>query len=379
MQKGAIIFKISEAIKNLDHSDIGDNLLYYDYSIKHLLSLHRKGLGEEDPSFMSAYRSFEGEVFENFIYEKLIRYAKEHDDIEKFIVKGPHKKRTHALPSTLSVNWKGQIVYRTRQKEIGEFDGMIFTKNELYFVEMTLVKSVTNLKKRMRKKKALLETIFPDYEIKALLVLNEGVTGTNQLPDYCTVWITKDFNAKRVFEWLAEKNKPKRRPFYQVRHSKIVGTGNLKIRYFKYYSTLSWILRKVRSKKENVIDLHFLKTPNVSRFHNLFTKIYIGYMETEEFRKKFPNVPPSQADKVFVALEKEHSDELTLTYFLRHTRKRLDNITVNKKGDVGIAKKDPFGITVTEVAHISKMLTPSFKLTVSQIEEIEKSLEGFKV
>jgi hypothetical protein len=328
---------------------------------------------------MSAYRSFEGEVFENFIYEKLIRYAKEHDDIDKFIVKGPHKKRTKALPSTLSVNWKGQIVYRTRQKEIGEFDAMIFTEKELYFVEMTLVKSVTNLKKRMRKKKALLETIFPDYDIKALLVLNEGVTGTNQLPDYCTVWITKDFDAKRVFDWLAEKGKQKRRPFYQIRHKKIVGTGRLNIKYFKYYSTLSWILRKVRSKKNDVIDLDFLSTPNVSRYHNLYTKIYIGYMEPEEFRKKFPTVPKSNADKVFVALEKEHSNELTLTYFLRHSRKRLDNITVNKQGDVGIAKKDPYGITVTEVAHLSKMLNPSLKLTVAQIETIEKQLDGFKV
>jgi hypothetical protein len=342
------------------------------------MNLYRKGLREDDPAFMSAYRSFEGEVFENFIYEKLLRYAREHDDIEYFIVKGPHKNRTKALPSTLSVNWKGQIVYRTRQKEIGEFDGLIFTKDALYFVEMTLVKSVSNLKKRLRKKKALLETIFPQYEIKALLVLNEGVTGTSQLPDYCTVWITKEFCARHVFDWLVQKEKKKRRPFYRVRHKKIVGTGHLNIRYFKYYSTLSWILRRVRGKKNSVIDLQFLKTPEMIRYHNLFTKIYIGYMETEEFRRMFPTVPPSNADKVFVALEKEHTDDLTLTYFLRHSRKRLDNITVNKKGEVGIAKKDPFGITVTEVAHISKMLKPSLKLTIKQIEAIEKLLDGFK-
>ena len=134
----------------------------------------------------------------------------------------------------------------------------------------------------------------------------------------------------------------------------------------------------MRGKKNSVIDLQFLKHPDVIRYHNLFTKIYIGYMETEEFRRMFPTVPPSQADKVFVALEKEHTDELTLTYFLRHSRKRLDNITVNRKGEVGIAKKDPFGITVTEVAHISKMLKPSLKLTIKDIEAIERALDGFK-
>ena len=377
--KETTIFKMSDDIANLDHGDIGDNLLYYDYSIKHLMNLHRKGMTEEDPAFLSAYRSFEGEVFENFIYEKLLRYAREHDAVEKFIVKGPHKKRTKALSSTLSVNWKGQIVYRTRQKEIGEFDSLIFTKTELYFVEMTLVKSVTNLKKRLRKKKALLETIFPDYEVKALLVLNEGATGTSQLPDYCTVWITRDFCAKKVFEWLVKKDQDRRRPFYRINHHKMVGTAGLNVRYFKYYSTLGWILRKVRAKREGVIDLDFLKSPTVSRYHNLYTKIYIGYMEPDEFRRMFPKVPASQADKVFVALEKEHSDELTLTYFMRHSRKHLDNITTNKKGEVSIAKKDPFGITVTEVAHISKMLNPSFRLTADEIETIEKRLDGFRV
>lgn len=317
-------------------------------------------------------------MFENFIYEKLLRYAKEHDNIEKFIVKGPHKSRTRALPSTLSVNWKGQIVYRTRQKEIGEFDGLIFTKNELYFVEMTLARSVSNLKKRMRKKKALLETLFPRYEIKALVVLNEGVTGVNHMPDYATVWVTKEFCAKDVFEWFAKKERPKRRPFYRMRHKRIVGTQRLKIRDFKYYATLAWILRRVRKAKEGVLDLEFLQQPDVVRYHNLYTKIYIGYMETEAFCKMLPEVPKSHADKVLVALEKEHTDSLTLTYFMRHSRKRLDNVMVSKKGEVSIAKKDPFGITVTEVAHISKMLTPALALSAEQIASVQKALQNFK-
>jgi hypothetical protein len=359
-------------------SDIGDNLLYYDYSIKHLLKLHRKGMTEEDPAFLSAYRSFEGEVFENYIYEKLLRYAKEHDAVDKFIVKGPHKNRTKALPSTLSVNWKGQIVYRTRQKEIGEFDGLIFTKKELYFVEMTLARSVSNLKKRMRKKKALLETVFPQYEIKALVVLNEGATGVNHMPDYATVWLTREFCARKVFEWFAAEDQRKRRPFYRIRHKRIIGTQRLKMRDFKYYATLSWILHRVRAKNEKVLDLDFLKHPDVIRYHNLFTKIYIGYMDTDAFCKMLPSVPKSHAETVLVALEKEHTDELTLTYFMRHSRKRLDNVVVSKKGDVTVAKKDPFGITVTEVAHLVKILKPAYKLTAEQIEAIEAQLKGFK-
>ena len=146
------MLKISDSIRDLDESDIGDNLLYYDYHIKHLLSLIKKGVDREDQAYLSSYRSFEGEVFENYIYEKLLRYVTTQESVEKFILKGPHKKRSKALSNALSANWKGQIVYRTKRNEIGEFDAMIFTKKQLYFVEMTLTKNLGNLKKRLRKK-----------------------------------------------------------------------------------------------------------------------------------------------------------------------------------------------------------------------------------
>jgi hypothetical protein len=339
-----------------------------------LLDLERKGVPKDDQQFQSAYRSFEGEVFENFVYEKLLRYAKEHDAIEKFIVKGPHKRKTHALPNTLSVNGKGQIVYRTRQNEIGEFDGLIFTKKQLYFVEMTLVKSVTNLKRRLRKKKALLETIFPQYEVRALLVLNEGVTGTRELPSYCTVWITKPFSAEKVYEWMKRSGRQRRKRFYQVRHKKIVGTGRLNIANFKYYNTLTWVLKSLRSDKQRVIDMDFFGKPVFTRYHDLFTKVYIGYMKTEEFRAMYPQMTKeTTAEKVFVAIEKEHTGVSFLTYFLPHSRKKLDNIVV-KNDEVKIVKKDPYGITVTEIAHMSRVMDHSHRLRADDIRAIEDEL-----
>ena len=50
-------------------ADLGDNLLYYDYNIGHLLSLQAQGQTLEDETFVSAFRSFEGEVYENYIYQ----------------------------------------------------------------------------------------------------------------------------------------------------------------------------------------------------------------------------------------------------------------------------------------------------------------------
>ena len=97
------MLEISESIKTLDDSDIADNLLYYDYNTKHLLSLIKKGLAEDDPLYMSSYRSFEGEVFENFVYEKLLRYAEQNEIVDKFILKGYHQDRFKSHPNTLSI------------------------------------------------------------------------------------------------------------------------------------------------------------------------------------------------------------------------------------------------------------------------------------
>ncbi|MEA1983298.1 MAG: hypothetical protein U9N39_07130, partial [Campylobacterota bacterium] len=152
------MINISKSIRNLDNIDIQDNLFHYEYNTKHLLSLIAKGIEEDDPLYLSSYRSFEGEVFENFVYEKLLRYAQKSDEIEKFVLKGFHQNKCKAYANTLSISEKEQIVYRTKSREISEFDAMFVTKNnELYFVEMTLVKSVLKLRRRLRKKKALLE------------------------------------------------------------------------------------------------------------------------------------------------------------------------------------------------------------------------------
>ncbi len=359
----------------MDEEEIGDNLLYYGYNINNLLRLEKMDLEDDDPQYLSAFRSFEGEVFENFIYEKLIRYVQDKKEIKKFIVKGPHKKKTQALSSTLSVNSKGQIVYRTRNKEIGEFDAMMFTQNELYVVEMTLTKSITNLKRRLRKKKALLEILFPRYKIKALLILNEGVTGLKTLPDYCTTWVTKPFCAKEILNKISTTQPKGRRPFIKINSNNIIGTNAIDIKPFKYYSTLTWIMMRVREGDENVLDIDFLKTQKTTRLIDLFTKFYIGYMSDSEFKKLFPSITKDIPSKIAVSLEKEHTGELRPLFFMSHSKKNLEVVEITKSGDVKTSKKDPFGISVTEVFHISKAFKEDLALSVEDIKKLKEEIK----
>lgn len=374
-QEGIPILTINETVIPEGDEELGDNLLYYDYNIDHLLSLEAKGLTMEDESYISAYRSFEGEVYENFIYEKLLRFAANEPAIKSFIIKGPHKHRTRAQSDALSVSWKGQIIYRARHKEIGEFDGLLFTDKELYFVEMTLVKSVSNLKKRLRKKRALLEVLFPRYKVKALLVLNEGATGTSDLPPYASVWLTKPYSARHIFERLSTKSA--RAPMRRVESPKIAHAEEIKTASFKYYATLSWMLRSLRGKSP--IDVDFFNRGATQRYHDIYTKVYVGFLHIDDFKTLAPDVKleGSNASRAVVAIEKDHSGGYFLTYFLRHAAKKLDNVTLNN-GSSKTEKKDPFGITLTEMNHLDKVMDDSFLLSLQEHTELQKLMATIK-
>ncbi len=369
------MLEISKSIKNLEENDISDNIFHYDYNTKHLLSLIAKGVDEEDTLFLSSYRSFEGEVYENYLYEKLLRYARDNDTIDKFILKGYHQGRQKSHPNTLSISEKQQIVYRTKSREISEFDAMFVTKDkELYFVEMTLVKSVLKLRKRLRKKKALLEIIFPDHEIKALIILNEGATGTRQFPSFCTVWFTGEFSAKDVLKYIKDKNSKKLEPIEKVKSPKMVEAHTLKLYPFRYYNTMSWITRTLRGHKRHIVDIGFLMKYSIQRYHDLYNKFYVGYLGIDD-AKELLNLEGEYDDKqrVVVALEKKYTDEIVLTYYIQKARKNLLLYSI-EDGVVSKEKKDPYGITVTEVFHINKMMDDSYVLNLANLKMIKNLL-----
>ncbi len=371
------MLEISKSIKTLDESDIADNIYHYDYNTKHLLSLIKKGILYDDPAYLSSYRSFEGEVFENYVYEKLLRYAESSPDIDKFVLKGFHQSKHKAFANTLSISEKEQIVYRTKSREISEFDAMFLTKNnELYFVEMTLVKSVLKLRRRLRKKRALLEIIFPNYEIKSLIILNEGATGTKQFPDFCKVWFTQEYSAQSVLDYIVDKNPRKLQPKEIINSQKMIEAHTLKLHPFRYYNTMSWITKTICAHKKHVMDMSFLMNSKIQRYHDLYNKFYIGYMSVSEARDLL-NLDDTHKDdhRVVIAVEKKHSDEIILTYYIQFTRKSLYLYSFDDEGKMSKEKKDPYGITVTEVFHISKMMDNKYELNMPQVKTIKKLLK----
>lgn len=370
-------FLMNESIALADDSDIADNLLHYHYNIRHLSRLEKSDIDRESGEYLSAYRSFEGEVFENLIYEKLIRYAKEHQEVITFLLKGPHAKACPLTPNILTLSPKGQIVYRTKHNEIGEFDALMLTKNELIFVEMTLVASIANLRKRLRKKRALLQTLFPSHDIRALLILNDGVAGLKQLPEYCTVWQTKKFSARPLFERLLSSSTATQTPFEKIIDKKMILPPRLKVYPFRYYETMTWAFKKLKTK-QRLLNIGFLRSKAFEQYHDIFTKIAIGFIQPEQFNKLYP---PFQLDEatplIVVAIEKEATGKLVLTYFVRYSRKKLDNLVINAQGEVQVARKDPFGITVNEMTHMSYIMTEFDALSADIVQKIGLQLQEY--
>ncbi len=371
-KKGVVILRLPKGIANIDMSDIGDNLLYYKYNIKHLIKLENRGIDRDSSEFLSVYRSFAGAVYENYLYEKLLIYSKQNPQLGNFILKGPHAIKKNSISNALHVDKNGQIIYKTKSIEIGEFDALFFNDKEIIFVEMTLIKSVKNLKRRLRKKKALLETLFPSKTIKALIILNKGVIGSTKLPDYCTVWLTKSFDVDEIYNQLKSQIKIKKEPFKKQTAPNLVADYKLKTHPFRYYNSLLWMMHKLRSKPDSILNIEFIKTQTCTRYIDLFTKVYIGYMDKKEFQALYPNIV-DVTQKVVVAIEKEHTNKLTLTYFMQYSRKKLVNIVIKDK-KATIVKKDPYGISVTEVFHILRMIKEIDRISIEEIEIADKLL-----
>lgn len=366
-------FKITDEIKNLDITNIKDNLLRYSYDAKKLKDYFTNPIEELE----HLYSSFKGEVYENIIYELLLDFALKNDEITKFVLKGPHQKRDkNQNKSGLLIDNSNQIVYKASYKDISEFDALFFTKDELFFVEMSTSKKTASLNKRLFKKYALLKVLFPYLEIKALIVLTKGSTGLNNFPDYCTVWVTNDLNNDEFLKELVEKKVSNKKELnsYDL-HEKLIEAPELNHSNFKYFQTLKWILLQARSNKRFSVDLSFFNTKNLDLYFDIYTKLYIGFITYEDFKKLVPSFESKvRDDKVIVTIEKINQKKFGIVYYPKEIKGQLKRVVVDEEKGVNIKNKESEGFTNAEVKFMLNVLVERFKLTLADIEHINKNI-----
>ncbi|HIP12211.1 MAG TPA: hypothetical protein EYG73_05765 [Arcobacter sp.] len=379
--------KISDEIYNLDVSTISDNLLHYSYHTRHLLALIKTDIDREEPHYISAYNGFKGELFENVVGELLLKYALENPYITEFVLKGPHQPHENKANEKfgLLMDKSKQIVYKAGYKDVSEYDAMFFTKDSVYFVESTIVTSTMGLRKRLRKKEALLALLFPDLKIKALIILSEGATGVHRFPEFATVWVTKQLDANDILDKLALGNKYKKKPLMPYENKKLIHAKDIKINHFKYFDTLGWILRKGMQKGNERVNESFILSDKVSQYMSIFSKVYIGFISKEVLltlindescevnskSKKFDK------DYVFVTIDKKDDGTYYVVFYAKEIKGKLKKIEILPK-EVKVSDKDQKGFTVAETKFISHSFKPFNQITLNNIKSIQARVLGWK-
>lgn len=368
-------FQISDDIKNLNTQTIKNNLFNYSYDSKKLKNYFDKPNEELE----HLYSSFKGEVYENIIYELLLLYAKEQNEITQFILKGPHQKRDPKYnKSGLLMDNNNQIVYKASYKDISEFDALFFTKNELFFVEMSTSKKTASLNKRLFKKYALLKVLFPYVEIKALIVVTKGSVGLNNFPDYCTVWTTNDLVDDKLLKEIVEFKKTKNMNLDRVIDKKFVEVSVINHSNFKYFQSLKWILIKSRLDKRFSVDLSFFNSKDLDLYFDIYTKLYVGFLKYEDFKLLVPNFTSEvKDDKVIVTIEKINQKTFGIVYYPKEIKGQLKRVRIDTKG-INIKNKEAEGFTNAEVKFMLNVLEDKYLLTLKDIEHINKNITIIK-
>jgi hypothetical protein len=371
-------FKINEDIEQLNLEKIKSNLFQYPYTTKNIKKLILNDEPVDSANFIAAYTSFKGEVFENIIYEHLINYALNEDQITAFVLKGPYQNQSlKYYKSGLMLDISAQIVYKSAYKDISEFDALFFTTDSVYFVEMSTSKKTDSLVKRLYKKSALLKMLFPHLTVRALIVLTEGSKGLSKFPSYCTIWITKDIEDDELLHKIIFDKKAKKLLFVQ-KHKKFIQTYKVKYEKFQYFQTLENILTISRQHPKYPLDLNCFKSQQMGLYFDIFTKLYIGYINEEEFLKLVPSYAlKAREGKVVVTLEKINTKLYDLVYYIKEKNGKLKRLYVAKEG-VKIKDKELDGFTNAEIRFIFNVLKEEHLFQADDLLELKKIGFGFK-
>ncbi len=375
--------KITDEIKSLNLDVLDDNLYYYEYKTRHILSLIDKKIDKESSEFIGPYSSFIGAVYENIIYEHLIRYSLTNDYITKFILKGPHQDNTQNIKNGFLIDPKSQIVFKSGYKDISEFDAMFMTKDALFFVESTVVKNTLSLKKRLKKKVSLLKILFPKIEIKCLIVVTKEAMGTHLFPDYCTIWTTDVLNVTKILSKIKENKKHNKKPFKRYQHKKLKQIYDIQTTSFKYFSTMRWIINSIKKRKNTAVDVGFLKSKQTDMYYEIYGKIIVGYIHQDQFKKLFFDTKVEALEKVlrskieggifYVAVEKTYQENFQLIYFCKIIDGKLKKIDPNGT-TIKISDKQPKGFTYSEIKFLKYLFQDKHELSFDDVVKIKKEL-----
>jgi hypothetical protein len=331
-----------------------NNIFHYRYGGTYAI---RKAIEENDlesDRYIAFLKSLEGEVFENIIYEKLIQYAQTDDEITSFVLKGPHIYKNYYHRHGYSYNTKNQITFNSRGANLNELDALFFTKDTLYFIEMSITKSLRSLKNRLRKKKALLSITFPTYKVKSIIISYSihNHSGRN-LPDYCGLWKTDmiDMNLDFVKKIIDKNYLPDK--FVAKRGEKMIGINQLYAKSFDYINSLIDITDKLYENPKIRIHYDRINEEEMQHFKAFYSRIYLGYLPIWKFKKMIKTELFIPTSKIMVAIYQNDIGKREIYYLYHH---KLGNGQIHINEDLSIEEEivDSKKMTNQELFHFAR-------------------------
>lgn len=155
-----------------------NNLQHYQYRyLKSYQTEYSKDQHSSQTTHMLG--NFQGEIFEFFCYELLIKLTHLNSDISNILMKGPYiEKKLKKNKEGLSYSKAGEIIYYREKIAFAEFDALLKYKGVWFWVEITKSKQNKDvLIDRIYQKRRLLQLLFDQKQIICLLLVANPLGG----------------------------------------------------------------------------------------------------------------------------------------------------------------------------------------------------------
>ena len=147
---------------------------------------------------------------------------------------------------------------------------------------------------------------------------------------------------------------------------------------FQYFPTLEWILNKSRENPKFAVDLKFFSSPKLGLFFDIYTKLYIGFINTQEFLTLYPQFDLKiKSDRIIVTIEKVNQTQLDIVYYAKETNGKLKRVRL-EENNVSIKDKELDGFTNAEVRFFMKVLEEKHHLSLDNIKHILNNISLIK-
>lgn len=265
------------SFSSIDSQDISRISHYaYKYLDRYL------SMSESDPRYSHFRANVIGEMYEYLIYEKLLRWARETEEVNEFIIKGPHINRNSTIKDRFLYDPNNQIYYMSGGETISEFDALFRYGEHRYFVEITQTENkplIRALKHAILRKYNLMRILFPRDEIGCWVITTyQGQISARQVSDLKVLRTPKyelDPDSFRVTGEAPSLGLP--------RMKKLRSVYDLQYEPFQLFQTLFRIHNQLRKLQPQEIRKAIRGL--VQPYAGIIERCYIGKTSADEFHR----------------------------------------------------------------------------------------------